>query len=201
MVLVSCGCVRGTSKEHAWWQLHLHPSHARFPTTVSFSMASRGVPNNRARFQLSRLNGFIASSNRLAENCRSPLTLGVALITVSSLTGYIACKWSPLKRLQKSDTENVSLNAMNSHKQYTYPMTKQRGCSPAGIYNKCWKQSECRWPRRFVQESSTFPPTHMTRKKWQFSFDDVSSSSVRVSSSTVVYLRQISVKGHLLLKM
>ena len=134
-------------------------------------MGSRGVPNNRARFQLSRLNGFIASSNRLAENCRSPLTLGVALITVSSLTGYIACKWSPLKRLQKSDTENVSLNAMNSRKQYTYPMTKQRGCSPADIYNKCWKQSECRWPRRFFQESSTFPPTH----KWQFYFDHISN--------------------------
>jgi len=63
----------------------------------------------------------------------------------------------------------------DSCKQCTYPMTKPRGCSPADTSNKCWNRSECRWPRRFVQESSTFPPIHKARKKWQFSFDDISN--------------------------
>ena len=108
---------------------------------VWHGMGSRGESNQSCQVELSRLNGFGAPDGRISsfviDEVRPLQQSKYQRVT-------LARKWSPLKRLQKSDTEDVCLNGMNSRKQYTYPMTKQRDCSPADICNKCWKQSECR---------------------------------------------------------
>ena len=72
------------------------------------------------------------SEPQIAENRRSSIKSRddpYSAVKTKVLHSHIlACKWC--------EAEDVYLNAMNIF-VYTYPMTKQTGCSSADISNKC----------------------------------------------------------------